>query len=345
MVRATFVFCAFFVTIPNQSRADAKSSKRNWPGPDETSSFLDSRPQGEAAKHVRAALAARQSGDARQEIKEWTEVIKLAPNENAAFYYRVRPYDELTLFSKAIADSNEYVRREPNDPRGWAQLGNSLADGGQIQKAIAACQRGLQLDPGNAMSHATLGDIYRLNSQWPEALREAETAQKLNPKLPRAYQVMGRVYAERKDYEKAASAFSKAIRLDPTWVNPLVARGDALMDGNKYKPALADYREAVRRFPRSSRAHTALAQFLATCRSKEWRDGKEALVEAKIACIQADWKDPYAVAALSYAKAETGDFADAIRLMKQVLAISLPSDRADFQNQLDALRKGKPWRE
>lgn len=343
--RATLILGAFFsLTTPNQSRAESKSSERDWPGSAGTGTFLDQPRQGDVARHVRAAAAAHESGDARQEIKEWTEVIRLAPKENAALYYRARAYDELSLHPKAIADSNEYVRREPKDSRGWAQLGNMLADGGQIQKGIAASQRALQLDPGNAMAHAILGDIYRLNSQWPEALREAGTAQKLNPKLPRAYQVMGRVYAEQKDYQKAASAFSKVIRLDPNWINPLVARGDAFMEGGKYKSALADYREAVRRFPSSSRAHTALAQFLATCPTAEWRNGKEALAEAKIACVQADWKDPYAVTALSYAQAETGDFAEAIRRIKQVLAMSLPRDRKEFQKQLDAFQKGKPWR-
>ncbi len=82
-----------------------KSSQRNWPGSAGTSSFLDSPPQTEVAKHVRAARAAQQSGDARQEVKEWTEVIRLAPKENAAFYYRAGAYDELTLYSKAIADA------------------------------------------------------------------------------------------------------------------------------------------------------------------------------------------------------------------------------------------------
>lgn len=251
----------------------------------------------------------------------------------------------LTLYSKAIADADEYVRREPNDSRGWTQLGILRADGGQIREGIKACQRALQMDPRDALSHATLGDIYRLNSQWPEALQEAGTAQKLDPKLPRAYQVMGRVYAEQKEYRKAATAFSKVIRLNPGWLNPLVARGDAYLDGGEYKSALADYREGIRRFPGSSRAHAALAQFLATCPAAEWRNGKEALAEAKIACAQTDWKDPYAVASLGNALAETGNFVEAIQRAKQALGMSLPRDREDFQKQLDAYRKGKPWRE
>ncbi len=229
--------------------------------------------------------------------------------------------------------------------RGWQQLGILRADGGQVREGIKACQRALQMDPRNALSHAMLADIYRLNSQWPEALREAGTAQKLDPNLARAYQVTGRVYAEQKEYRKAAKAFSKVIQLNPGWPNSLVARGDAYLDGGEYKSALADYREAVRRFPRSNRAHAGLAQFLATCPAAEWRNGKEALVEAKIACVQTDWKDPYAVAALGNALAETGNFPEAIQHAKRALEMSQPRDREEAQKQLDAYRKGKPWRE
>jgi tetratricopeptide (TPR) repeat protein len=294
--------------------------------------------------HIRAAGAAEKAHDVQTAAKEWSEVIRLAPNYAPAFYYRAKDYDELTRYPNAIADANAYVRLAPQDSAGWRQLGIIYADAGQIQKGLAACNRALQLNPKDVTALAFRADIYRLAKNWKEALRDADAGIRLDRRISRPHQVKGRVYAELKDYPKAIAAFSEVIKRDPSWPNPLVARGDAFLDAGDYKSALADYETAVRRFPNSSRTHQALATFLATCPDAQWRNGKRAMEEGRVACNLSGGKDAYALASLAAALAETGDFKGAIKAQNSALSQPMLIDRAEFEKDLANYKQGKPSR-
>jgi tetratricopeptide (TPR) repeat protein len=178
------------------------------------------------------------------------------------------------------------------------------------------------------------GDVYRLNKQWDEALKDADTAIGLDAKLPRAYQVKGRVYAERKEYHEAVAAFTKVIDLAPSYPNALVARGDAYAEDRNYRAALTDFRQAVKRFPKSARTHDGLAWFLATCPEARWRDGRQAVSEATLACVLSNWKDANNLDSLAAALAETGDFDQATRRAEQALKQPLLDDRERWKNIL-----------
>src|SRR5262249_18331256 len=143
------------------------------------------------------------------------------------------------------------------------------------------------------------------------------------------------------------AAFDKVIHLKSDWPNPLVARAGAFESAGDFKRAAADYRLAIKRFPKSETAHDGMAWFLATCREASFRDGKEAVREATLACELAGWKDPYVVATLAAALAETGDFAGAVQRGEQALkAPVLPSEyRQKIEKQLASYRANKPWRD
>lgn len=296
------------------------------------------------SSHINAAIAAKRAGDPLRAIEEWNEVLRLAPDYAPAFYYRAENYDELTLYPKAIADASEYIRRMPKDSAGWRQRGIIYADAGQIERGLADCGRALQLNPRDEVALALRGDIHRLNKEWKAALRDADEAIRLDPKLWRAYQVKGRVFAEQKDYPRAIAAFTQVMKLAPAWPNPLIARGDAFFDSGNYKSALTDYQQATKKFPQSPRTHQSLARFLASCPDAHWRNGKQAVSEATLACTLSGWKDAYALAALAAALAETGDFKAAIKQEEKALAIPMLSDRAEFEKDLADYRQGKPSR-
>ena len=294
---------------------------------------------------VNAAMAADRAGDAQRAIKEWSELLRLAPDYAPAFYHRSENYDELTLYPEAIADASEYIRRVPKDSAGWRHRGIIYADAGQTRRGLADCERALQLNPRDAVALALRGDIRRLSKDWKAALQDADAAIRLDPKLWRAYQVKGRVFAEQKNYPKAIAAFTQVMKLAPSWPNPLVARGDAFFDSGNYKSALADYQQAVKKFPDSARAHDGLAVFLASCPDAHWRNGKQAVREATLACNLSGWKDAYALASLAAALAETGDFKGAIKQEERALANPMLIDRVEFKKDLAHYRQGKASRD
>ncbi len=139
-------------------------------------------------------------------------------------------------------------------------------------------------------------------------------------------------------------SFHPGDELKPFWPNPLVARADAFFDSGNYKSALADYEEAVTNSPKSARARTALARFLAVCPDARWRDGQRAFREATLACKLSGEHDPYDLAALAAALAETGNFTAAVKQQEKALAIPFVIDRAEFEKDLADYKKGKPAR-
>ncbi len=59
--------------------------------------------------HINSALAAERAGDALRAAQEWSKVLLLAPDTAAAYFYRADNYDQLGLYSQALADASEYI--------------------------------------------------------------------------------------------------------------------------------------------------------------------------------------------------------------------------------------------
>ena len=51
-------------------------------------------------QHVRAAFAASKAGDYRVAIREWTEVLRMHPESDGAYYYRAKAYESIEQLEK-----------------------------------------------------------------------------------------------------------------------------------------------------------------------------------------------------------------------------------------------------
>jgi tetratricopeptide (TPR) repeat protein len=136
------------ITISALAQNAAKTeSGRNWPDAAEINQMFNTGPETAAQRHARAAVAAAQAKDFQRAIREWNQVIQLAPDFSSAFYYRAAAYEELGDRAKAIADADEFVRLRPNVAAGWTQRGIIYADGGEFRSGLRDCNRALQIDP------------------------------------------------------------------------------------------------------------------------------------------------------------------------------------------------------
>jgi tetratricopeptide (TPR) repeat protein len=115
----------------------------------------------------------------------------------------------------------------------------------------------------------------------------------------------------------------------------------------EYSRAIADYHRAIRLNPvHGDKAYNALAWGLATWRDPKFRNGREAIENAKRACRESDWRKAAHLGTLAAAYAEAGDFKEAIRWQKEALASATPDyDKAAAQSRLELYQAGKPYRE
>jgi hypothetical protein len=95
-----------------------------------------------------------------------------------------------------------------------------------------------------------------------------------------------------------------------------------------------------------ARALSDRAWFQATCPDSSFRNGQQAVKDAKAACSIMQWKDEEIIDTLGVAYAEAGDFDSAVQYVSQALAtkgISSESAKA-FRQHLTLFQQHKPIR-
>ncbi|HJT79798.1 MAG TPA: hypothetical protein VJ719_01265 [Chthoniobacterales bacterium] len=164
-----------------------------------------------------------------------------------------------------------------------------------------------------------------------------------------------RVY--RHDCNGALSDCDVVLRLQPKFVAAAVLRASANHCLKRYAAELAELNHVIKLHPPSrevlSKAYNQRAWLYATCPDPKFRNGKQALKDAKAANGynggEADILDTFAAA-----YAETGDFAAAIKTQENAIASIHPAllvptpgkdPKASYQRHLDQLKKGQPIRD
>jgi hypothetical protein len=117
----------------------------------------------------------------------------------------------------------------------------------------------------------------------------------------------------------------------------------------KYAEALKEYNYLVSLHPRQvtlARVLSERAWFYATCPNASFRNGQQAVKDAKAACSIMVWKDEHMIDTLAVAYAETGDFNSAVQYVAQALAVKgvSPDSTKLFQQHLALFQQHKPIR-
>ena len=113
----------------------------------------------------------------------------------------------------------------------------------------------------------------------------------------------------------------------------------------KYAEALKEYDYLVSLPPRNvtlARVLSDRAWLRATCPNVSFRNGQQAVKDAKAACSIMVWKDEGMIDTLAAAYAETGDFNSAVQYAAQALAVKGISKL--FQQHLALFQQHKPIR-
>jgi tetratricopeptide (TPR) repeat protein len=114
----------------------------------------------------------------------------------------------------------------------------------------------------------------------------------------------------------------------------------------KYAEALKEFNYLVSLHPKRvtlARVLSDRAWFYATCPNASFRNGQQAVKDAKAACSIMVWKDEHMIDTLAAAYAETGDFNSAVQYAAQALAVKgISSDATKlFQQHLALFQQQK----
>ncbi len=275
----------------------------------------------------------------------------------------------------------EVLRTGKVEARHYLNLGGALAGQGRLNEALVELRRALELEPEGPLIHNTLAGALADAGRLDQAEHHARTALQIDSKSDEAHYNLGHVFQKRGDFDSAIQSYRKALELNP--VNSLAHNNlaIALEQRSRIDDALHHWREAVTfgranaeasfnlatrlatrgrfgeavnllrqgliRSPDDANLMMALATILATCPDAGARDGREALrLSKRLGDIRGpDHIPTIMLEAASYA--ETGDFANAIRLSERALELAQAGGSQgtarQIMAQLTLFRSDRPY--
>ena len=200
-----------------------------------------------------------------------------------------------------------------------------------------------------AMNLVTAAQDKLQNGDVAGAKRNVDAALHNDPTFWPALYVRAQIYSREGKYDLALKDCNQALRQDRSVVEAALLRANINARLGKYAEALKEFDYLVSLHPRNvtlARALSDRAWFRATCPNASFRNGQQAVKDAKAACSIMIWKDEHMIDTLAVAYAETGDFNSAVQYAAQALAVKgiLPDSTKLFQQHLALFQQHKPIR-
>jgi Putative Zn-dependent protease, contains TPR repeats len=118
-------------------------------------------------------------------------------------------------YDKAISDYTEAIRLNPNDAGSFYGRAYAHASKHKVQKTIEDCTKALAIDSGKVEAYQLRAGAYWMEGSFPKALGDFEKAINLEPSNPTTYEIRGDMYWRRKEYAKGAKDYREIVRLRP----------------------------------------------------------------------------------------------------------------------------------
>ena len=215
---------------------------------------------------------------------------------------------------------------------------------GELDKAISEFQAALDIRSKSIETHYSLGAALIQNNLgnalarkqlWDEAIDHLQEAVRLRPDYADAYFNLGSVLFQQGRIDQAIAQWQKALTIRPTDAEAHRSLASALRKEGKLKEAIAEYEQALNVVPEDSVALNNLAWILATSSDASMRDGARAVTLAAKAVQASGGRDPNFLRTLAAARAEAGQFAEAVATAEAAKALASTQDKPELTSRLE----------
>ena len=215
---------------------------------------------------------------------------------------------------------------------------------GELDKAILEFQAALDIRSRSTQTHYSLGAALIQNNMgnafarkqlWDEAVDHLQEAARLRPDYADAYFNLGSVRFQQGRIDEAIAQWQKALAIRPTDAEAHRNVASALRKQGNVKGAIAEYEQALNIAPEDSVALNNLAWILATSSDASTRDGARSVTLAVKAVEASGGKDPNFVRTLAAARAEAGQFAEAVAIAETAKALASTQDKPELASRLE----------
>ncbi len=187
------------------------------------------------------------------------------------------------------------------------------------------------------------------NGDAAGAERDVDAAVHIDPAMWPALYVRPQIFASQGKYDLAIKDCNEALRQYRGCVEAALLRATINTRLGKYAEALKEFNSLASLHPRRvtlARVLSDRAWFYSTCPNTSFRNGRQAIKDAKTACSIMVWTDENTIDTLAAAYAEIGDFNSAVQYAQQALAMKdiSATDSKRIQRHLESFQQHKPIR-
>lgn len=279
--------------------------------------------ESEIARDVTQKLKMKMSGAEEQKLaKDTANAEAYQLYLKGLFYWNQRTAESL---KKSVEYFNEAIEKDPNYALAYAGLANAYqlipayqagSPNEYSVKARAAATKALQIDETLAQAHAALAVVlWGYDWSFEEANREFRRAIELDPNYATAHQWYGENLAMMGRFDEAIVQFKRAIDLDPLSTIINADLGEVYTWARQYDNAIDQLRKTIEMDQSFYYAHLHLGMAYELKGSYP-----QAIAEYQKARALGD--DPFVLASLGHAYANSGKRDEALKILDQLKEIS-----------------------
>jgi len=175
-------------------------------------------PQQRTAKsYLDSADAAFKKRDYDNAIADYTQVIRLDPNNKDAYNRRGLSYSAKRDYDKAIADYTQAIRIDPKYGVFFYNRAKEYTNKGDYDKAIADFTEAIRLDPNDEDFFDGRADAYNGKGDYNKAIADANESIRIAPKYAIPYRHRGFAYMQQGNYTQARADTDKSLEISPDY--------------------------------------------------------------------------------------------------------------------------------
>lgn len=263
--------------------------------------------------------------DYKHALTDLAIALKIDPKHISAYLDRSALCMATRDYGLVLTDLTEVIRLEPRNAEAYYNRSIAHMNRNEYSLAIEDMTEALCLNAYYAYCGALhiRGECYLRSHNYKRAMGDFTKIISNDPQNASAYAFRGAIYAAikhmpakaRADLEKAISIDHQTVIFNQRWMFQFDV--NYTRDGMR----IEDYRNDGQSYTRGLSPNRALAWLLATHPEELYRDGRRALTYATRDCELSKWKNADALEVLAAARAEYGDFQEAIRWQKRAIEL------------------------
>jgi tetratricopeptide (TPR) repeat protein len=151
----------------------------------------------------------------KEAISHWERAIEILPEASSPYRNLGIVYSRVYKnYDTAIYYFNETLKRQPDDPMTYFNLGMTYEGKGDFRTAVSYLQRSLELDSASVSTRSRLANIYYGMGEFKEAIRLNQEIMTMDPDEALPYVNIGNYYIFQKDTLTGIKYYEKAVELN-----------------------------------------------------------------------------------------------------------------------------------